>query len=97
MKPEKFEDLSPEDQESIDAYLDGTIEPEAFESLQDRMAKCLSLRRIVRRYQAVAHSLQTLSDEEDPAAGLWLNEDRPTNQRADKKIVSFPVSKSVLP
>ena len=37
MKPAKYKDLTAEEQEWIDAYVDGTISVEDFDFLQDRM------------------------------------------------------------
>jgi hypothetical protein len=37
MKDGHFQDLSPQEQEWLDAYLNGTIDRAVFEALQDRM------------------------------------------------------------
>lgn len=54
----RFGDLSPEEQDWIDGYIDGTIEVEAFEALQERMTSSASLRAVMRRYFAVDNALQ---------------------------------------
>lgn len=94
MKPETFEDLSEQDQNNIDAWLDGTIEPAAFEQLQDRLMTDASLRRIVRRYQAVNHSLTTLGEIEDVAPTAWLKGEQSTNEGDAQRT---PASSSLIP
>lgn len=69
---QKFEDLSEEWQDRIDAWLDGTIEPEEFALLEEEMLKSADLRRIVRRYQGLNYTLQSVSTETEEATGPWL-------------------------
>ena len=58
MKPAKYKDLTAEEQEWIDAYADGTISAEDFESLEDRMIESAELRAVMRRYLSLDNSLQ---------------------------------------
>lgn len=59
MKVPRFSDLSPEDRDRLDAYLDGTITPEAFEVLQSRLLEDADLRAVLRRYLALDESLRS--------------------------------------
>ena len=63
MKKDQFSQLSSEEQEWLDAYLDGELSSEAFEAMQDRMMESSEYRRIMRRYLSVDHSLETLQGE----------------------------------
>lgn len=54
-----FEDLSPEDQECIEAFLEGSLSNEAFESLQDRMMTDPALRVVMRRVLTLDDTLRT--------------------------------------
>lgn len=95
----KFTDLTDEEQDWLDAYLDGTIDPESFEALQDRMLENASLRAVVRRYLVLDDTLQEESNSYEPssesAVGPWL--DRETDDsssvgtRQEKEnVLRFP-------
>jgi hypothetical protein len=96
MNPSRFSDLTPEEQDWLDAYLDGTIEADAFASLQDRMLESPALRKVMRRYLALDNSLQNegLDAAEAPgeAAGPWLERDSPPveDPAPDEKVTRFP-------
>ncbi len=47
-----------QEREWIDSYLNGTISPEAFESLQERMMESPALRKTMRRYLNLDYQLQ---------------------------------------
>ena len=53
----KFSDLTEAERDWIDAYIEGTIDGEAFEALQDRMLESPGLRAAMRRYLALDSSL----------------------------------------
>lgn len=63
-----FSDLSEEEREWIDAYVEGTIDEQSFESLQDRMLDSPDLRAAMRRYLALDSSLLETGElgEESP-------------------------------
>ncbi len=50
--------LTSQEREWIESYLDGTISPEAFETLQDRMTQSPELRETMRRYLNLDYQLQ---------------------------------------
>ena len=91
-----FSDLSEEEKDWLDAYLDGTIEPQDFESLQNRMMESPVLRALMRRYLALDNSLRNESGEagfaEESVSNPWLKvEGLPAPKESDsKKIISFP-------
>ena len=69
-----FSHLAEEEQDWIDAYLDGTIESQAFEALQDRMLESPELRAIMRRYLALDNSLQNESEtDRDGEVTPWVD------------------------
>lgn len=72
MKPKVLADLLPEEQAWLDAYVDGSIEPEAFAALEARTEQCTSFRRIVRRYLALHHSLESASTAGNSSGEPWL-------------------------
>lgn len=82
MKTTRFHELPPEEQDWIDAYVNGTIEPDAFAKLQDRMLESPALRGAMRRYLALDHHLQ--SDCAVQASSPWLSVDEPTKVAASK-------------
>lgn len=90
-KNPRFQDLSRQERDWIDSYLDGTIEPEAFEALQIRMVESAELRAVFRRYLSLDSSLRAASDASalvDIAA--WKEADRQTTAPASGKVVAFP-------
>lgn len=72
-----------EEQEWIDAYLNGTIEPEAFEALQNRMLESAELRKTMRRNLALHDFLENQASS-DESAEPWLEAE------PEKKIIRFP-------
>lgn len=83
----RFNDLTKEEQEWLDGYLDGTISPEAFESLQDRLLENASLRSVMRRYLALDGSLRDSSETGvSDATEPWLQ----VVDSPKKKVVRFP-------
>tara|TARA_R110002096_G_scaffold11515_8_gene42361 strand:- start:1323 stop:3017 length:1695 start_codon:yes stop_codon:yes gene_type:complete len=91
-----FRDLSPQEREWVDAYLDGSIAPADFEALQDRMMESAELRAVMRRYLGIDNSLQHESgqfeDEFGGATRPWLDAesvDEP-NPTLLGKILQFP-------
>jgi len=73
----RFHDLSPEEQDCLDAYLNGTIEPAAFEALQERLLASPALRAVMRRYLALDHHLQMECAADDVAVSPWLLAEEP--------------------
>ena len=63
MKQDQFSQLSPEEQEWLDSYLDGELSPEDFEAMQDKVVESAEYRKIMRRYLSVDHSLELLEGE----------------------------------
>lgn len=91
MNEERFEKLTAEEQEWIDALLDGSIEPAAFAALQDRMLERRQLRAVMRRSLALHNALHERAAEQDTAADSWL--DRPA---ADDKFVPLSAPRTGL-
>ena len=100
MNSPNFSELPQEDQDRIDAYLDGTIEPAEFEALQDRMIADPALRAVMRRCLALDDSLRnnvaTVGETSSTAATApWLGQrrDRRTRSlRRREKSSAFPIS-----
>ncbi|MDF1858929.1 MAG: FecR domain-containing protein [Verrucomicrobiales bacterium] len=96
MNSARFNDLTPEEQDWLDTYLDGTIEPDDFASLQDRMLENPALREVMRRYLALDSFLQneSLDAAESPggAASPWLDQETPpvVDSAPAGKIIRFP-------
>ncbi|MDG2122922.1 MAG: FecR domain-containing protein [Verrucomicrobiales bacterium] len=79
MNPPKLQDLTPEEQDWVDAYLDGTITPQEFEALQNRMADNAPLRALMRRYLSLDNSLHNETAELDSTtASPWLEAEEKT-------------------
>lgn len=97
MSQPKFEDLPAQERDWIDAYLEGTIEPEDFDSLQDRMMESPELRSVMRRYLGIDNALQTEAGqlEADDAEGAtlpWLKAEEPAEPepKSVAKVIPFP-------
>ena len=92
MKPSKYKDLTAEEQEWIDAYVDGTISAEDFDFLQDRMIESAELRAVMRRYLSLDNSLQNEASGIDAGddASPWVKLEEMEEEKASKKIISFP-------
>ncbi len=72
MSDSRFEDLPEEEQDWIDACLDGTIDDASFSALQDRMLERPALRAVMRRSMALHHGLQALAEGgSDVASDPW--------------------------
>ena len=63
MKQDQFSQLSSEEQEWLESYLNGELSPEDFEAMQDKMVESAEYRKITRRYLSVDHSLEMLEGE----------------------------------
>ena len=75
MKSPRFENLSTQEQDWIDAFIDDTITDEDFDALQDRMLQSPAIRAVMRRSIALKNELQNLGAEEgDSASGPWIQE-----------------------
>ncbi|MEM8954625.1 MAG: LamG-like jellyroll fold domain-containing protein [Verrucomicrobiota bacterium] len=80
MKDACFDHLPEEEQTWIDAYVDGTIAPEDFDHLQERMRESAELRAVMRRYLAIDDALRVDQLNNEPVASPWLDaEDPPAN------------------
>tara|TARA_R110002096_G_scaffold39182_16_gene107438 strand:+ start:820 stop:2514 length:1695 start_codon:yes stop_codon:yes gene_type:complete len=91
MSQNRYTDLSKEEQDWVDSYVDGTIEPEAFCALQDRMVESSMLRAVMRRYLALDNTLQNETsgpEAGDVAGGPWLTVER--KEEATSNVVRFP-------
>lgn len=89
----KFSDLKTEEQNWLDTYLDGTISPDDFEALQNRMAESPELRAVMRRYLSVDSSLASECGVNGNEADAWLDQENPPSARASEsrnKILIFP-------
>ena len=76
--PRSFKDLTAEQQDRIDAYLNGSISAEAFAALQQELMASPELRALLRRYLALDHHLQEMLVKVDTASESWLgSEDAP--------------------
>ena len=73
MKSTRFEDLPLEEQDWIDAYVDGTITEEAFSKLQERLLRSPGLRSVMRRSLSLRHELHNLGATGDTSADSWLH------------------------
>ncbi len=89
-KKSEFQNLSAEEKDWLDAHLDGTIDPDAFERFQDRLLENPELRRVARRYFSLDASLQIdqdlLGTDSDAAAGPWLTS-MPNTERENQTVV----------
>lgn len=84
-----FDDLSQEEKGWLDAYLDGTITPEAFEALQSRMLESAAFRAVMRRYLSLDDSLQ--NDSQASAEKAWLQTGpRDPDSSSDRRAVILP-------
>ena len=76
MNDPRFGDLSSEEQDWLEDYLNGTMDQEAFESFQDRLLEKAELRIVVRRYLALDHGLREhcdrVSESSEQAISPWL-------------------------
>jgi len=63
MKPSKFSQLSGQEQNWLDDYLDGTIGQDEFSAMQDHMIQSSAFRKVMRRYLSIDHSLEVFSGE----------------------------------
>ncbi len=93
MKPESFKKLSPEEQDWIDAYIEGTIETDEFNKLQNRMLDGSEFRAAMRRYLALDNTLQNEvpgAENLDVAAGSWSFQDPAREAVAPVKVIKFP-------
>jgi len=87
----EFQDLTPKEQQWVDAYLDGTIEPEDFEALQNRMLESPALRAVMRRYLALDNSLRHESEADDSSSSPWQSQSPPLETtREPGKWIAFP-------
>lgn len=95
MSFDTFKNLSGEEQEWVDAWVDETIEEADFERLQDRMIESATLRAVMRRYLAIDSALQSREADlgvldEDSAAGPWLESREPRGSAPEAKVIAFP-------
>lgn len=79
-----FHDLSAEEQDWLDAYLNGTIEPAAFDALQDRLLVSEDLRAVMRRYLSLDHHLQMECAADGLALNPWQSVDEGARVEAPK-------------
>ncbi len=87
MKFSRFQDLTDEEKNWLEDYLDGTITPEAFETLQDRLTESGALRSVMRRYLALDESLREASENGSEEATMpWLQILEPPKG----KVIQFP-------
>ncbi|MEM0969567.1 MAG: LamG-like jellyroll fold domain-containing protein [Verrucomicrobiota bacterium] len=68
----KLEDCSPEEQEWIHDYLNGSISPEQFAAFQERLLAEPGLRQVLRRILALDETLYQEGAELDPASSTWI-------------------------
>lgn len=80
----RFDDLSGEEQDCLDAYLNGTIDSAAFEAMQDRLASSPPFRAVMRRYLALDHHLQMECAADDLAVNPWQSADETAKAKAPK-------------
>mgnify|MGYP003633923347 CR=1 FL=1 len=93
MDSSPFKSLSAEEQDWVDAYVDGTIEAEAFDALQDGMMKSPVLRAAMRRYLALDNTLQNEAsgvESSSDAGSSWLSVDEAPEKEASAKVIKFP-------
>ena len=93
MKPKLFKKLSSEEQDWIDAYVDGTITAEEFSELQDRMLEDGDFRVAMRRYLALDNTLQNEvagAETIDIAVGSWSYQDSGKEAVEPAKVAKFP-------
>lgn len=91
----KFSQLNPEEQDWLDAYLEGTISKENFEALQERMLQDPMLRKMARSYLALDSHLKAEaieSGESDAVVGAWA-----TRSGSVKNPAPFHKSPSLIP
>ena len=87
-----FNQLSQQDQDRIDAYLDGSITPAEFDTLQERMVSDPALRAVMRRYLALDDSLRNeVGADGTAAASFSLPSDVVKNASpAPANVLRFP-------
>lgn len=100
----KFQDLPDDERRWLDDYVDGTIEPEAFAALQDRLAESAELRAVARRYLSLDDFLRNecgsgaMESGCNEATAPWLNADASGEVEPAAAIARFPIPlASVLP
>ncbi|MEQ1859524.1 MAG: LamG-like jellyroll fold domain-containing protein [Chthoniobacteraceae bacterium] len=99
MRTPNFSDMPQEDQDRIDAYLDGTIGQADFDALQDRMAKNPALRAVMRRYLALDDSVRNVvasvgEKSSTAATAPWLAADGSGEANAAnpaEKVIRIPM------
>ena len=89
MDPLRFSALSEQEQEWLDAYLDGTIGAEDFEHLQDRMMEKPELRAVMRRYLSLDHSLRERSGDAGMAISAEVSSWNESEDQPDDGAVAF--------
>lgn len=93
MNEPRFEDLPEEEQEWVDALLNGEIDDASFVELQDRMLKRPELRKVMRRGMALHHELQERAEgASEGAAESWAATDphtEPSNVVAISEAVGY--------
>ena len=103
MKTASFQDLSDKERDWLDDYLDGTIESEAFEALQNRLLENADLREVMRRYLSVDDFLRNdsgsvgIESGSDAATTPWLSvHAAAAAAERSSKISRFPISMAIV-
>lgn len=86
-----FAQLSTDQQNWLDAYLDGTISPANFEAMQDQLAKDPEYRAIAQRYLALDDTLANPRTLDDLLSNPWPK----TPLAAEQKTLPFPLSRFI--
>ncbi|MEM6916895.1 MAG: hypothetical protein AAF491_10050, partial [Verrucomicrobiota bacterium] len=93
-----FTNLTSQEQDWLDEYLDGTISPDDFEKFQDRLLESADLRFVLRRYLSLDNTLQNeggeSGEEAEKATVPWLSVEPKTPEQPSSKLIRFP---SLLP
>jgi hypothetical protein len=89
MNDPRFENLTDEEQDWIDAVLDETIDEESFVKLQARMLEKPELRAVMRRSLSLHNDLHEKADEAGAATDSWL-----LNDPQVENVITMPQEKS---
>lgn len=81
-----FSNLSPSEQEWLEDYLNGTIEPDDFESMQEHLLRNEDFRKVARRYLSLDNSLCNLGEGGNSLSQVWQEKTAPE----PSKISFFP-------
>lgn len=75
-----FSNLTSQEQDWLDAYLNGTIEADKFEAMQEHLLQNEDFRKIARRYLSLDDGLYNLEESGDSLSQAWQGKPDPEPQ-----------------